>query len=147
MTTAPTTCPNCGRKNRIPPAEQGTPRCGACHAPLPWVVEAGDADFTDIADRASTHVLVDLWAPWCGPCRQVSPALEEIAAEMAGHLKLVKVNVDAARGVAERFDAYSIPTLVLLKGGREVSRQVGAVPKQALREWVGKTIAPQSAQG
>ncbi|MDT0301305.1 thioredoxin [Streptomonospora wellingtoniae] len=107
------------------------------------MVEAGDADFAEIADQASMYVLVDLWAPWCGPCRQVSPALEEVAAEQAGHLKLVKVNVDAARGVAERFDAYSIPTLVLLKSGREASRQVGALPKRALREWVANATASQ----
>ncbi|GAA3753186.1 thioredoxin [Salinactinospora qingdaonensis] len=145
--TALRSCPHCGRKNRVPRDGRGTPRCGACHTPLPWVVEAGDSDFTEVADNASPYVLVDLWAPWCGPCRQVSPALEEIAAELAGRLKLVKVNVDTAQGVAGRFAARSIPTLVLLRSGREVSRQVGAVPKQALRSWVEQTITPRSTRG
>jgi thioredoxin 2 len=77
-------------------------------------------------------VLVDLWAPWCGPCRYVSPVLEELAREFAGRLKVVKVNVDDNPGLARRFDALSIPTLVVLRGGRVVERIVGALPKRDL---------------
>jgi thioredoxin 2 len=82
-------CPHCGRRNRVPAAAAGTPRCGNCHQPLPWIVDAADDTFGEIADAASVPVLVDLWAPWCGPCRMVSPALEQLAAENAGQLKLV----------------------------------------------------------
>ena len=87
-------CEHCGKKNRLPAAAKGTPRCGNCHQPLPWIVDAGDADFTEIAEQASVPVLVDLWAEWCGPCRQVSPALARLARERAGQVKLVKVDVD-----------------------------------------------------
>ncbi len=91
-------CENCGRKNRVPAAASGVPRCAQCHAPLPWLTEAGDDNFAEVADQATIPVLVDLWAPWCGPCHMVSPALERLAREMAGRIKLVKVNVDAAPG-------------------------------------------------
>jgi len=77
-------------------------------------------------------VLVDLWAPWCGPCRMVAPAVERLATELAGRLKVVKVNVDEAPGVAARFDAMSIPTLLVLYDGRTADRIVGALPANAL---------------
>src|SRR5260221_14008029 len=67
------TCPNCGRRNRVPAAATGTPRCGNCHKPLPWIVDAGDDDFAEVAERASVPALIDLWAPWCGPCRNGEP--------------------------------------------------------------------------
>src|SRR6185437_5929921 len=89
-----TRCPNCGRRNRVPAAAAGTPQCGNCHQPLPWIADAGDDSFAEIVEAAKVPVLVDLWAPWCGPCRMVSPALEQLAGERPGALKLVKVNVD-----------------------------------------------------
>jgi len=130
------TCPACGRRNRVPAAAAGVPRCGQCHQPLPWAVDALDDDFAEVADAAPVPVLVDLWAPWCGPCRLVSPALETLAREQAGRLKLVKVDVDQAPAVARRFDARSIPTLVLLRDGEVVARQIGAAPEHALRRWL-----------
>src|SRR4051794_23218977 len=99
MTVSPANivvCPNCGRKNRVPNAARGTPHCSNCHQPLPWIVEATDDDFGALVDEATLPVLVDLWAPWCGPCRMVSPVLENMAREFAGRVKLVKVNVDAS---------------------------------------------------
>ena len=87
------TCAACGKRNRIRPSERGSPHCGSCGKPLPWVVDATDGTF-DVEARSSAPVLVDLWAPWCGPCRFVSPILEELASENAGRLKVVKVNVD-----------------------------------------------------
>jgi len=85
-----------------------------------------------VETKAQPTVVVDLWAPWCGPCRFVSPILEELAQEHAGRLKVVKVNVDENRNLAVRFDAMSIPTLVVLRDGKVVDRIVGAMPKPQL---------------
>jgi thioredoxin 2 len=125
------TCAACGKRNRIRPSERGSPHCGSCGKPLPWVVDATDNTF-DVEARSSAPVLVDLWAPWCGPCRFVSPILEELAGENAGRLKVVKVNVDENPALSARFDARSIPTLVVLRDGRVVDRVVGAMPKPQL---------------
>ncbi len=102
-----------------------------CGKPLPWLVNATDATF-DVEANSSPTVLVDLWAPWCGPCRFVGPILEELARDFAGRLKVVKVNVDDNRALAERFQAMSIPTLVVLERGRVVDRIQGAMPKPDL---------------
>lgn len=133
-------CPSCGRKNRVPASASGTPTCAQCHEPLPWIADADDVTFEEVADRSKVPVLVDLWAPWCGPCRMVSPALEQLARERAGELKLVKVDVDEAPGVAERFAVQGIPTLVVLDGGRVLARQTGAAPESALREWLARAV-------
>lgn len=129
-------CGSCGATNRVPVVATGTPRCGRCGAPLRWVVDANDADFHAVADESSLPVLVDVWAPWCGPCRMVSPALEKLAGERAGGLKLVKVNADDNPEVSRRFDVRSIPTLVLLDHGKVVDKQIGALPEQRLRSWL-----------
>jgi thioredoxin 2 len=126
------TCPACGKRNKIRPAGKGTPHCGSCGKPLPWLVEASDATF-EVEARSSVAVLVDLWAPWCGPCRVVGPIVEQLAQEYAGRLKVVKVNVDDNPGLARQFRAMSIPTLVVLKDGRVVDRIVGAMPKPDLK--------------
>jgi thioredoxin 2 len=133
-------CPNCGRRNRVPAAAAGTPRCGHCHQPLPWIVDAGDDTFAEIAEAASVPVIVDLWAPWCGPCRMVSPALAQVATEMAGRVKLVKVNVDDSPKLQQRFSVQAIPTLMVLRKGQVVARQAGAAPAADLRAWVEKAI-------
>ena len=125
------TCANCGAKNRIAPSERGSPHCGKCGKPLAWVVDANESTF-EVETNAAPTVVVDLWAPWCGPCRFVSPILEELAREHAGKLKIVKVNVDENQGLARRFDAMSIPTLVVLRDGKSVDRIVGALPKPQL---------------
>jgi thioredoxin 2 len=134
------TCPNCQRRNRVPAAAAGHPRCGNCHKPLPWIVDAGDDTFAEIAEAASLPVVVDLWAPWCGPCRMVSPALEQVATEMAGRIKLVKVNVDEAPRLQQRFGVQSIPTLLVLRKGEVIARQIGAVPEPAIRNWVNQAL-------
>ncbi len=138
-------CGSCGKKNRVPAAAKGVPRCGACHASLPWLVEAGDDDFEDVAVRSNVPVLVDLWAPWCGPCHAIAPGVEEAARTLAGRLKVVKVNVDGAPGVAGRFAARSIPTLVVLDRGAVVDRRVGALPNDALIEWVTEAVRHRAA--
>ena len=128
-------CPSCGTKNRLPVATTGHPRCARCKTDLPWLVEAGDQDF-DAAIDTKALVVVDLWAPWCGPCRQVSPLLEKLAAERAGKLKLVKVNVDENPATQAKFGVQAIPTLLLFSGGKQVGVQRGAVPLPQLRQWV-----------
>jgi thioredoxin 2 len=135
------TCPNCGKRNRVPAAARGVPGCAACHSALPWLTAAGDGDFEEVAGRSTLPVLVDLWAPWCGPCRVVGPGVEQAARALAGRLKAVKVDVDQAPRVAERLGVQGIPTLVLLRDGREVARQVGAVPPAALLRWAEEVIA------
>jgi thioredoxin 2 len=125
------TCTNCGAKNRIRPNAKGVPTCGRCSQALPWLVNATDASFDTEAD-ASTPVIVDLWAPWCGPCRFVGPILEDLSREYRGKLKVVKVNVDENPQTAQRYQAFSIPTMVILRGGQPVDRIVGALPKEQL---------------
>jgi thioredoxin 2 len=138
--TSTVVCPNCQTKNRVPLARSGHPRCGKCKSPLPWVVDVDDSDFTEIADQATLPVLVDIWAPWCGPCRMVTPVLEQLATEMAGELKLVKVNADQAPQTSRRFEAQAIPTLVLMHKGQVVDRQVGAAPAPVLRQWLREAM-------
>ena len=134
-------CGHCGQRNRVPAAAAGTPRCGKCHRPLPWIVDADDATFSEVAEAASIPVIVDLWAPWCGPCRMVSPALEQLARDLAGQVKLVKVNVDASPQTSRRFGAQAIPTLLVLRRGQVAARQIGAAPLSALRTWVDNALA------
>ena len=130
-----TTCPACGTRNRVPASASGTPRCASCRAPLPWLVAAGEENF-DSAVKATVPVLVDLWAPWCRPCLMVAPHLEQLSVERAGRLKVVKVNVDDNPRTQAMYGAQSIPTMVLLREGREVSRQVGALGIDQLRRWL-----------
>src|SRR3984893_19411828 len=122
------TCPNCGRKNRVPAAAAGIPRCGNCHQPLPLIADANDDSFAEVAEAASLPVVVDLWPPWCGPCRMVSPALAQVATELAGQVKLVKVNVDDSPKIQQRFEVQAIPTLIVLRRGHAAARRCGASP-------------------
>lgn len=126
-------------RNRVRSGERGRPRCASCRADLPWLVDAGDADFA-AAIATERLVLVDLWAPWCGPCRVIAPTLESLAAEFAGRLKVVKVNVDSSPAVARRFDARSIPLLVFLRAGQTVGTVVGAQPAHVLRARVEQLV-------
>jgi thioredoxin 2 len=141
MTIAVVVCDNCGRKNRIPAVASGVPRCSNCHATLAWIADAGDADFAVVAEAPTLPALVDLWAPWCGPCRMVSPALEHLAHEFAGRVKLVKVNVDQATRTAQRFGVQGIPTLLVLRGEQVVARRTGADREPALRAWLHDALA------
>ena len=135
-------CPNCGARNTIRPNPRGSPHCGTCGKPLPWVVDATDATF-DLEAQTTATVLVDLWAPWCGPCKFVSPILAELADEHAGRLKVIKVNVDENPRLTQRFGAMRIPTMVILKDGREADRIIGAVPKPALAARVAPFLSPR----
>ena len=128
-------CPACEKLNRLRPVASGVPRCGSCGNTLPWVVDADVGTF-EAETTCAVPVVVDFWAPWCAPCRMVSPALDGIARANAGGLKVVKVNVDDSPALASRFGAQGIPLLVLLKDGAEVDRAVGARPMAELERWL-----------
>ena len=132
MGAAVVPCPSCGTKNRLPVAASGHPRCPKCHADLPWLVDAADGDFGSAVDTDQL-VLVDLWAPWCGPCRMVAPILERLSRDFAGRLKVVKVNVDESPLIAQRYEARSIPMLLFMQGGEVVNTVVGAQPEHVMR--------------
>ena len=134
--SAVVTCPSCGTRNRVPDAAAGAPRCGRCKDPLPWQVDADDETFAEVAERSSVPVVVDLWAQWCPPCHTISPFLDRLAVELAGRCKFVKVNVDGAPRTPSRYGIRALPTLLVLRDGRVVSRQVGAVPLDQLRTWL-----------
>jgi thioredoxin 2 len=137
-------CPNCGATNRVPLARLTQGRhaiCGRCKTPLPLATATADAaapatplivsDATFAADveRSPLPVLLDLWAPWCGPCRTIAPMVESLAEELAGRVRVAKMNVDDNPATSARFNVRSIPTLLILKAGREVDRIVGVQPK------------------
>ncbi len=138
-------CPSCAKKNRVPAAARGVPQCAACHSPLPWLTSADDADFDRVASQSPLPVLVDLWAPWCGPCKAVAPGVDQAARKLAGRLKVVKVNVDLAPAISARFDARSIPMLLVIDKGEVRDRQIGAVPPDALLTWVERALRRNAA--
>jgi thioredoxin 2 len=129
------TCPSCGTKNRLPPPAPGRKVvCGKCKTPLPDAAGSGpvtvtDATFPAEVERSATPVLLDMWADWCGPCHMLAPTIDQLAAEMSGRVKVAKLNIDENPGIATRFGVRSIPTLLVLKGGKEVDRLVGVQPK------------------
>lgn len=139
-------CPRCGARNRLKsdagerapasgraPAGGRAPACGKCRSPLPWIVDGTDIGFRRELE-VPVPVLVDFWAEWCAPCRMTAPALEEYAGELAGRLKLVRMNVDRNPATAGQFHVQSIPTLILFRDGHPVETVIGALSKNALRE-------------
>ncbi|MFJ8819293.1 thioredoxin [Amycolatopsis thermoflava] len=136
VTGAITPCPRCGRRNRTPVAAAGHPRCGACKTDLPCLVDADDTNFEPAVQHGTLPVLVDIWAPWCGPCRTMAPVIDQLARDQAGRLKVVKVNADHAPRTAQRLQVRGIPTLILMSNGTERGRMVGAQPAHALQNWL-----------
>jgi thioredoxin 2 len=142
-------CPDCGQKNRLAYGRLGDPvRCGQCRTTLaapsePIEIEHAE-DFDRLVAQASVPVVVDYWAPWCGPCRMVAPELKKVAARQAGRLLVAKVNTDQLSTLGERFGIRSIPTLAVFLNGREIARTAGARPAQDIEVFVDQAVhAPQ----
>ncbi|MFH5822748.1 thioredoxin family protein [Georgenia sp. AZ-5] len=139
-------CPSRGRKNRVPVTAAGRPRC-PCHGELPWVVDVASERFAEAVERAEGPCWWTCGRRGSGPCRQVSPVLDQLVRERAGRLKLAKVNADLEPDVVTRHQIRGIPTLLLYRGGREVSRVVGAQPASALRRWLDEQPAEPAGPG
>lgn len=131
-------CPSCSANNRVDPekiAQGNEAVCARCKKPLlvsNKPVTVTDATFASEVERSALPVLLDLWAPWCGPCRMIAPVLEQLAAEMAGRVRVAKLNVDENQATAGRFNVRSIPTLLILKSGHELDRLIGVLPKSEI---------------
>jgi len=143
-------CSACGGRNRLVYERLASGvRCGHCKRPLTAPSEplavATAADFDRLVSRASVPVLVDYWAPWCGPCRVVAPELQKVAARQAGRALVVKVNTDEVPELGERFGIRSIPTLALFAGGREVSRTTGARPANEIEAFISASASSSAS--
>ncbi len=131
-------CPHCDGINRVPAGRLGDgAQCGKCHRPLfsghPLALD--EPRFARHAQKSDIPLLIDFWAPWCGPCRMMAPAFEQAAAQLEPAMRLVKVNTEEAQGLGARFGIRSIPTLMLMQGGREIARQAGAMDAGGIVRW------------
>jgi thioredoxin 2 len=136
-------CPHCDAINRIPQARlEHKPNCGQCHAPLfsAQSVELTGASFHKYVQRNEIPLLVDFWAPWCGPCKVMAPHFAEAAGLLEPRVRLAKVNTEVEQGLANEFAIRSIPTLALFRGGREVARQSGSIGSSDIVRWVQSRI-------
>ena len=132
-------CPACGAVNRVAAGRLvDGPRCGTCKSPLftGRPVELTEASFDRHVGRSDIPVVVDFWAPWCGPCRMMAPAFEQATAQLEPRIRLAKLNTEEAPSLAEQHGIRSIPTLVVFEGGQEVSRQLGALGGPPLVQWI-----------
>jgi thioredoxin 2 len=139
-------CPGCGRRNRLRYEGLGqTFRCGQCQTEIPALGEPvevkHDLAFDALISHSPLPVLVDFWAPWCGPCKMVAPELRKVANETAGQLLVAKVNTEEVPSLAHRFRITAIPTMILFKNGIEATRQAGAMPAPAIRKFIGHELA------
>ncbi len=139
-------CPKCSAKNRIPLSRiDESPKCGKCGAPISvdiagQPVNVTDADFEKQVISSALPVLVDCWAPWCGPCRSVGPILDKLAEKYKGRLKIAKINVDENPGISSKYSITSIPTMFLVKNGKIIDQLVGALPMEELEKQIARII-------
>jgi thioredoxin 2 len=138
-------CPNCGTRNRLRPHSEGVPRCGRCTSLLPWVTTATGSSF-DQEIEAAVPVVVDFWAPWCAPCQAIEPVLQNLARHHAGRLKVVEVTVDEEPELAQRWEAMSIPLLVVMRDGETLDRIVGALPARELERRLQPVLEPSAEE-
>lgn len=132
-------CPACGAVNRVPDARLlQHPKCGKCGVEVlpPKPINLDESSFDRFIQRDGLPVLVDFWAPWCGPCKMFAPVFSQMAGRLAGKVRFTKVNTEEQQGLAGRHGIRSIPTLALFKGGREVDRVSGALPEKELEAWL-----------
>jgi thioredoxin 2 len=148
-------CPSCGATNRVSPEASEkigrglAPVCGKCKTPLTAdplsaaakPVTVTDATFATEVERSPLPVVLDVWAAWCGPCRMIAPVIDELATELAGRVRFAKIDADANQATSARFNVRSLPTVLVLKGGREVDRIVGVQPKSEIARRIERAIA------